>query len=118
MRHENVKAIPSNSELLTMIKFEVLNNLDYYDKFINSADVDFAHELERYADQKSYESDTNDLALSAISNILKCNIMLLREGLEEFFLECGDNYITPQRDICTASFTVKLSWNRQHYDCL
>ena len=39
MRHENVKAIPSNSELLIMIKFEVLNNLDYYSKFINSADV-------------------------------------------------------------------------------
>ena len=27
MRHEKVKGVPSNSELLTMIKFEVLNNL-------------------------------------------------------------------------------------------
>ena len=79
MRHENVKAIPSNSELLTMIKSEVLNNLDYYGKFINGADVDFVHELERYADQKSYGSDTNDLVLSVISSLLRCNIMLLRE---------------------------------------
>ena len=117
-RHENVKAIPSNSELLTMIKFEVFNNLDYYAKFINSADVDSVHELERYADQKSYGSDINDLVLSAISNLLKCNIMLLREGPEEFFLECDENHITPQKDICTASFTIKLLWNRQHYDCL
>ena len=117
-RHENVKAIPSNSELLTMIKFEVFNNLDYYAKFINSADVDSVHELERYADQKSYGSDINDLVLSAISNLLKCNIMLLREGPEEFFLECGDNHITPQKDIRSTSFTIKLLWNRQHYDCL
>ena len=95
MRHRNVKAIPSNSELLTMIKYEVLNNLDYYGKFINSADVDFVHELERYADQKSYGSDTNNLVLSAISNLLKCNIMLLREGPKELFLECGNNHITP-----------------------
>ena len=54
MRHEKVKAIPSNSELLNMIKFEVLN-LDCYGKFINSADVDFVHELERYADQKAMD---------------------------------------------------------------
>lgn len=45
MTHENVKAIPSNSELLTMIKFEVLNNLDYYGKFINSVDVDFGTQI-------------------------------------------------------------------------
>ena len=44
--------------------------------------------------------------------------MLLRECPEEFFLECGDTHITPQRDICTASFTIKLLWSRQHYDCL
>ena len=106
-RYENVKAIPSYSELL-----------NYYDKFINSADVDFVHELERYADQKSYGSDANDLVLSAISNLLKCSIMLLKEGPEEFFLEYGDNHITPQKHICSTSFTIKLLWNRQHYDCL
>ena len=101
MRQENVKAIPSNSELLAMIKFEVLNNLDYYEKFINSVDVNFVHELERYADQKSYGSDTNDLVLSVIFSLLKCNIMLLREGPGEFLLEGGDKHITPQRDIRT-----------------
>ena len=113
-----VKAIPSNSQLLTMIKFEVLSNLDYRGKFISSADVDFVHDIERYADQKSYGSDTNDLVLSAISNLLNCNIMLLREDLKDFFLEFGDNHITPQGDICTASFTMKLLWDRQNYDCL
>ena len=139
MRHENVKAIPSNSELLTMIKFEVLNNLDYHGKFISSAYCVksfqirsffwsvFSHIRTKYGetrsistysvrmrentDQKklriwSNESDTNDLVLRAISNLLKCNIMLLREDPEEFFLECGDNHITAQRDICTASFTI------------
>ena len=100
-RQENVKAIPSNSELLDMIKFEVLNNLDYYGKFINSVDVNFVHELECYADQKNYGSDTNDLVLSAIFSLLKCNIMLLREGHGEFLLEGGDKHITPQRDIRT-----------------
>ena len=49
----------------------------------------------RYSVQKSYGSDTNDLVLSAISNLLKYNIMLLKEGPEEFFLECGDNSIAP-----------------------
>ena len=49
----------------------------------------------RYSVQKSYGSDTNDLVLSAISNLLRYNIMLLKEGPEEFFLECGDNSIAP-----------------------
>ena len=47
-----------------MIKFKVLNNLDYYGKFIKSADISFVHEVERYADQKGYVSDTNDLVLT------------------------------------------------------
>ena len=85
MRHENVKALPSNSEMLTMIKFEGLNNCGDYGKFINSANVDFVHEVERYADQKSYGSDTKYPVLSAISSLLKYNIMLLREGPEKFF---------------------------------
>ena len=114
LRYENMKAIPPNSELLTMIKYEVLTNLDYYGKFINSAEVGFIHELEHYGDQKSYGSDTNELVLGAISNLSKCNVMLLRESPKELFLECSDNHTTCQRDIFTASFTIKLLWNIQH----
>ena len=68
--------------------------------------------------KNSHNIMTMVVVLSAISSLLKCNIMLLTEGPEEFFLECGDNHITPQRDICTASSIIKLLSNRQHYDCL
>ena len=65
-----------------------------------------------------YDNNSVIKGLSGIFSLLKCNIMLLREDPKEFFLECGDNHMAPQRDICTASFKIKLLWNRQHYECL
>ena len=73
--------------------------LFFFDKFKIDPDVTTISKIiiesYRYSVQKSYGSDTNDLVLNAISNLLRYNIMLLKEGPEEFFLECGGNSIAP-----------------------
>ena len=73
--------------------------LFFFDKFKIDPDVTTISKIiiesYRYSVQKSYGSDTNDLVLNVISNLLRYNIMLLKEGPEEFFLECGDNSIAP-----------------------
>ena len=73
--------------------------LFFFDKFKIDPDVTTISKIiiesYRYSVQKSYGSDTNDLVLSAISNLSRYNIMLLKEGPEEFFLECGGNSVAP-----------------------
>ena len=47
MRDQGLKAIPTTDNLIDMVIFEILNNLNFYGAFIN-AEVDFIEELERY----------------------------------------------------------------------
>ena len=58
--------------------------LFFFDKFKIDPDVTTISKIiiesYRYSVQKSYGSDKNDLVLSAISNLLRYNIMLLKEG--------------------------------------
>ena len=118
MRYLNIQAIPSKEELLNLLKFEVLNHLDYYGKFVNSLQVDCVQELDRYASRKTYSTDTNDLVISALSNLLKCRILLLTEGSKTYYLENSHSCITPQRDQSIPVFTIKLLRNKEHYDSL
>ena len=48
MRDQGSKAIPTTDNLTKMVIFEVLNNLNFYEAFINAAEVDFIEELEWY----------------------------------------------------------------------
>ena len=48
MRDQGLKAIPTTDNLIDMVIFEILNNLNFYGAFINAKEVDFIEELERY----------------------------------------------------------------------
>ena len=48
MRDQDLKAIPTTDNLVDMVMFEILNNLNLYGAFINAEEVDFIKELERY----------------------------------------------------------------------
>ena len=48
MRDQGLKAIPTKDNLIDMIIFEILNNLNIYGAFINAEEVDFIEKLEWY----------------------------------------------------------------------
>ena len=48
MRDQSLKAIPTTNNLIDMVSFEILNNLNFYGAFINSQKVEFIEELEWY----------------------------------------------------------------------
>ena len=48
MRDQGLKGIPTTDNLIDMVIFEILNNLNFYGAFINAEEVDFIEELERY----------------------------------------------------------------------
>ena len=76
----------------------------------------------RYKILKSYENDTNDLILAALSNTLRCSILLYEHNEE------SDNYVITNNAHCihpvrvsgtTPLFEIKLlKRNNQHYDAL
>ena len=119
MQYENVKAITSKDKLLDSVRLEILNHLDFYCNFINS--LDCVDELESYISNSSqrYDSDTNDLIIAALSNLLKCRILLLQEKSDVYALEHPHHCINPGREGNTPSFDFKFLWNgRDHYDSL
>ena len=50
MRDQGLKAIPTTDNLIDMVIFEILNNLNFYGAFINAeeVEVDFIEQFERY----------------------------------------------------------------------
>ena len=118
MQYEGIKAIPAKTELLSMVKFEILNNIEYYGSFFNFKDTDFLEELDAYINFNQYSTTTIDLLVSALSNVLRCRMLLLKIRENEYFVECSDHIISPQREMVLPKFTIKLFWNGEHYDAL
>ena len=54
MRCIAVKAMPSKMELLNLVKFEVLNNIEYYGGFLNFTETDFVEELDSHINMNQY----------------------------------------------------------------
>ena len=121
MQYENVKAISSKDKLLDSVRFEILNHLDFYCNFINSLDRDCVDELKSYISNSSkrYDSDTKDLIIAALSNLLKCRLLLLQEKSDVYALEHPHHCINPGREGNMPSFDFKFLWNgRDRYDSL
>ena len=68
---------PVKNDLLNAIKFEILNNLDCYGRFLE-ADKDCIKELDDYCSMRKYSSAPNDLVLIALINHLQCCFLLLK----------------------------------------
>lgn len=81
MESNNHPVVPTSTDLLDMIYFEILNNIDFYRHSL-IADDDFIEQLEDYIISKKYTSDIVDLIVVAACNVLniKINIYILRNN--------------------------------------
>ena len=106
MKHQNVHKVPSKYDLLNAIEFEILNNLDYYGRFLE-ANKDCVKELDDYRSMRKYSSATNDLVLIALTNYLQCCILLLKadQARRLYYLQCSDHCINPN-----LYFEIKVAW--------
>ena len=64
--------------LLNLVTFEVLNNIEYYGAFLNFTGTDLVVELDSYISVNQYSSGTNHVVLLALGNALSCRITLLK----------------------------------------
>lgn len=92
MQYGGIKACPSKTQLLSLLKFEVLNNIVYFGEFLNFTETD----LDSYANMKRYSSETVDIVLSALANALRCRILILKKRESNYYIECSDHIINPQ----------------------
>ena len=115
---DQVEETPKISDLLSHLESEVLNNLDHYGSFINSEDVDCIQELENYKQLKSYNNDTNDLVLAAMSNYLNRKIIILKKSGSSYKLEHSESCIIPRHTRKDFKSPILLEKVGPHYDAL
>ena len=71
------KVVPTIQEMFSLLKYEILQHVDFYSGFLNNVDTDFLDDLEQYEKEKRFSNNTNDIVISALSNIFECTIVLL-----------------------------------------
>ena len=81
MRCIAVKTMPSKIKLGNLVKFELLNNIEYYDGFLNFSETDFVEELDSYITMNQYSSETIAVVLSALAIALRCRMILLKKTI-------------------------------------
>ena len=118
MRYIAVKAMPSTIELLNLMKFEVLNNIEYYGGFLNFTETNFVEELDSYINMNQYSSGTIDVVLSTLANALRCTIILLKKRGNDCYVERNDRVISLACELITPNFTIKLLCAGEHYHAL
>ena len=57
--------MPSHQDILVMLRQEIMENLNFYSDFSALEEDDFISELDRFIEEKSYESPTADIVLLA-----------------------------------------------------
>ncbi len=116
LRHSAVTAVPSTAGLLEMMKFEILNNEDYYAAFCLNADVD--QDIERYVREKVYDRDSLDLAINALANCLGVELRIyeLSEDKQQYQLYTVP--IPPARREDPPRAVLDILKTGEHYDAL
>ena len=115
------QTVPQKDELLNGVKKELTVNIEYYSKFINSEEVDFVDEIERYTAMREYSTATTDLVLHAVSEVLECRIVIYHYHhlSRSYRLENASHCINPVRQPnLVPQFTVYLLKEQGHYDGL
>ena len=100
-----------------MVRFEIMNNGDYYKQFANDDD-DIAYDLERYVRDKVYSQNTNDLVVYALANCLCVKIRLFELDEEEHCYRIYTEPIPPARRSGPARAEIDLLRTNEHYDAL
>ena len=72
VRCRALKAMPSIVELVNLVKFEVLNNIDYYRGFFNFTKTDFVEELDSNISMNQCSSGTIAVVQLELANTLRC----------------------------------------------
>ena len=116
---QNVHKVPSKNDLLNAIEFEILNNLDFYGRFLE-AHKDRVKELNDYRSMRKCSIATNDLVLIALTNYLQFCILLLKtnQARRLYYLQYSDHCINPNHFNAAPKFTLKLKWSREHDETL
>ena len=81
MRCIAVKTVLSTIKLRNLVKFELLNNIEYYGGFLNFSETDVVEELDSYISMNQYSSETIEIVLSTLTNALRCRIILLKKTI-------------------------------------
>lgn len=116
LRHSTVTAVPSTAGLLEMMKFEILNNKDYYDAFCLNAAVD--HDLDRYVNEKVYDRDTLDLAINALANCLGVELRIYELSDDKQQYRLFTVPIPPARREDPPRAVLDILRSGEHYDAL
>ena len=114
--HSAVTAVPSTAGLLEMMKFEILNNKDYYEEFCMNADV--SRDLERYVREKVYNKDTLDLAVNALANCLGVELRIYELSEDEQHYQLYTVPIPPARREDPPRVVLDILKTGEHYDAL
>ena len=117
LRYSTVKAVPSVAGLLEMVRCEILNDLNFYRGFSNSPDM--AWDLHKYITEKSYDRDTLDLVIFALTNCLGIVLRLFEfDEVEQQFTLYTVPIIPGRRNDPPRAVLDILKANRDHYDAL
>lgn len=117
LEKSGIPAIPNHAGLLEMLRFEIMNNGDFYKQFANEDD-DMAHDLERYVRDQVYNGNTNDLVVYALANCLCVKIRLFELDEEEHCYRVYTEPIPPARRSGPARAEIDLLKTHEHYDAL
>ena len=117
LRHSTVTAVPGTAGLLEMMKFEILNNKDYYDAFCLNAAVNH-DDLDRYVNEKVYNRDTLDLAINALANCLGVELRVYELSDDKQQYQLFTIPIPPARRGDPPRAVLDILKTGEHYDAL
>lgn len=117
LRHSTVTAVPGIAGLLEMMKFEILNNKDYYGEFCLDAAVNH-DDIERYVNEKVYNRDTLDLAINALANCLGVELRVYELSDDRKEYQLFTIPIPPARRGDPPRAVLDILKTGEHYDAL
>ena len=110
--------MPSHQDILVKLQQEIMENLNFYSDFLAREEDDFISELDRFIEEKPYESPIADIVLLALANAFETTISVLEKTESGFTLETTEkNHIYPRR-INSSQHGILIMRKSDHYDAI
>ena len=106
------KAPVCSKDIVNMVLAEASENIDFYKQW-SDEEVSIQEELEKWAEEKSYGTDTTDLILHMIANAAQVQIVKVErdsQGVQE-------TVIKPGNTSTVSSTVIHLVKRTDHYNC-
>ena len=110
--------MPSHQDILVMLRQEIMGNLNFYSDFSALEEDDFISELDRFIEEKSYESPTADIVLLALANAFETTISVLEEAESGFTLKTTVKNHIYSRRINSSQHGILILKKSDHYDAI